>query len=386
MQSIRVINPDFELLTELYGYTSAIISREWHGIGSLDIEINKNIQGSELLQKGNILILGANIEEPFIIKHRQIKLDQDGKKSEVWSIKAPSLKSILEQRITVPPEGLSYDRITSDAETVIKHYTTNNVITPADSNRIISLVEVANNQNRGPSIEWRSRYKNLANELNDISFVTGISWNISLDIQNQKFVLDVREGKDLTASQSINPPDGAEPIIISPEFASVKELEYLESMLDFKNYAYIAGQGEGADRRVISQGTATGLERYEMFVDARDVAETDDDDNPRPEGEIIAELEARGQRNLEEFQQETYLNGQLLMKSPFEYQKDYNLGDIVTLQNKDWGVTLDARITKIKESYDVNGMNIEAVFGNDQPDLISKIKNAFGELSSEVRK
>ena len=381
MQSIRVINPDFELLAELYGYTSAIISREWHGIGSLDIEINKNIQGSELLQKGNILILGANIEEPFIIKHRQIKLDQDGKKSEVWSIKAPSLKSILEQRITVPPDGLSYDRINSDAETVIKHYTTNNVITPADSNRIMPLVEVDTNQNRGTSIEWRSRYKNLANELNDISFATGINWNISLDIQNQKFVLDVREGKDLTASQSVNPP-----VIISPEFASVKELEYLESMLDFKNYAYIAGQGVGADRRVISQGTATGLERYEVFVDARDVAEVDDNENPRPEGEIIAELEARGQRNLEEFEQETYLNGQILMKSPFEYRKDYNLGDIVTLQNKDWGVTLDARITKIKESYDANGMNIEAVFGNDQPDLISKIKNAFGELSNEVRK
>ena len=381
MQSIRVINPDFELLAELYGYTSAIISREWHGIGSLDIEINKNIQGSELLEKGNILILGANIDEPFIIKHRQIKLDQDGKKSEVWSIKAPSLKSILEQRITVPPDGLSYDRINSDAETVIKHYTTNNVITPADSNRIMPLVEVDTNQNRGTSIEWRSRYKNLANELNDISFATGINWNISLDIQNQKFVLDVREGKDLTASQSVNPP-----VIISPEFASVKELEYLESMLDFKNYAYIAGQGVGADRRVISQGTATGLERYEVFVDARDVAEVDDNENPRPEGEIIAELEARGQRNLEEFEQETYLNGQILMKSPFEYRKDYNLGDIVTLQNKDWGVTLDARITKIKESYDANGMNIEAVFGNDQPDLISKIKNAFGELSNEVRK
>lgn len=41
---------------------------------------------------------------------------------------------------------------------------------------------------------------------------------------------------------------------------------------------------------------------------------------------------------------------QVLSKSRLIYQKDYDLGDTVTLQNKEWGVTLDARITEVKKS------------------------------------
>lgn len=382
MKPIRVINEQFELLTEIDNYTSAIIERDWYGIGSLELEINKNIPGADLLQRGNILFLGANLDEAFIIRHREIRLDEEGRASEVWKIEAPSLKSILSQRLTVPPSGTGYDRLTATAETVMKHYVANNVTDPEDIARRVDLVEIATDQSRGPSLEWRSRYKNLADEMASIGFVTGIGWNISLDIQNEKWVFDAKEGKDLTASQSENPP-----VIISPQFDSVKELEYLETELDFKNYAYVAGQGEGADRRVIPEGSSsTGLERYELFVDARDVTEEDDDQNPRPEQDVIDELKARGQRNLREHEQERYFNGQLLMKSPFEYQVDYDLGDIVTLQNKEWGVTMDARITIIREVYDADGMNIEAVFGNDQPNLITKIKEGFGQLSNEVRR
>lgn len=155
-------------------------------------------------------------------------------------------------------------------------------------------------------------------------------------------------------------------------------MQYVDSDLNHKNTAYIAGQGEGVDRRVVVLGQASGLARKELFVDARDVLEETDVEGevpvPRPLNEIIADLINRGKQKLAELIQETFLEAQIMTHSTFKYEKDWDLGDVVTVQYKDWGVTLDARITEVKEIYEADGVQIEATFGNSRPTLISKIK------------
>lgn len=175
-------------------------------------------------------------------------------------------------------------------------------------------------------------------------------------------MFDVKGGRILTASQSVLPP-----VIFSPQFESLKSLHYTESELNYKNIAYVAGQGEGVDRRVIELGDDVGLGRHELFIDARYIPEEDDVEVPngegglttekvsRPEKEIIADLTEHGHQQMQEFLQEHYLEGQILTNSPFKYEKDYDLGDIVTNQNKEWGIALDARITEVKEVYEPAG-------------------------------
>lgn len=165
-------------------------------------------------------------------------------------------------------------------------------------------------------------------------------------------------------------------------------MHYVESKLNYRNVAYVAGQGEGVKRRVIIVGDAVGALRREVFIDARDVAEETEDDPPkqRPEKDIIRDLTNRGNQKLQEFLQEEYLEGQILTHSTFVYEEDYDLGDIVTVQNTDWGVTLNARITEIKEIYETSGFRIEAVFGNNRPTLIKKIKQELSQMSGEVRR
>ena len=83
-----------------------------------------------------------------------------------------------------------------------------------------------------------------------------------------QWVFDVVEGKNLVAGQSINPP-----VIFSPQFESLKSLQYTQSELNYKNVAIVAGQGEGIERRVIEVGDFSAFNRHEIFIDARDVAE-----------------------------------------------------------------------------------------------------------------
>ncbi|MDT2284838.1 hypothetical protein P7H17_00070 [Paenibacillus larvae] len=47
-----------------------------------------------------------------------------------------------------------------------------------------------------------------------------------------------------------------------------------------KNIAVVAGQGEGEDRKIVTVGTSTGLNRHEMFVDARDVGTQEEGSEP----------------------------------------------------------------------------------------------------------
>jgi hypothetical protein len=393
MKPIRIITPNFELLGEIDNYTSLQFTRRWSDVGEFELHVNRYMQHADKLQKNNLIILGGQTNKVGIIKHREIALDENGKSTENWVIKGPTLKGVLSQRITLPPSTTAYDNKQGDAETVMKHYVENNAVNPADVNRIIPNLIIADNQERGPTVSWQSRFKNLADELSSISLSSGVGWTVYLDIQQKTWVFDVAEGRDLTVDQSVNPP-----VIFSPEFDSLKTQHFIESQLNYKNYAYVAGQGEGVDRRVVNIGDSTGLDRIELFVDARDIEETMDvtttDENgnettttePRPEQDIINDLIDRGNQALAEYATELSLEGEILTNSPFKYEQDYDLGDIVTIQNKGWGVTMNSRITEIKETYEPDGFSLEATFGNSYPTFIDVVKRQINQFSNELRK
>lgn len=374
----------FELLNEIDRYSSLQITRSWHGIGSIELRINRYIRGANDLQRGKIIFPHNQLHKGYVIRHREIELDENGKASENWIIRALPLKSWLAQRLTYPPEHTAYDNKQGDAETVMQHYVANNVIRPADVDRTLPDVVLADNLNRGPNVSWQSRYKNLADELEKIGLVSGMGWNIEIDTVNEKYVFKVLEGRDLTVNQSNLPP-----AIFSPEFNTLGQLSYTESDLNYRNFAVVGGQGEGIERRIVTVGDSAGFERFELFVDARDVeeetqGENDEEPTPRPEQDIIDDLINRGEHALTEYEQEIYVEGQALTKSRLEYEKDYDLGDIVTLQNKDWGITMDARITGVTEIYEPSGKKVELIFGNDKPTLIDKIKQELSVMRPEV--
>ncbi|MET3658174.1 siphovirus ReqiPepy6 Gp37-like family protein [Sporosarcina psychrophila] len=412
MKAIRIFTPDIELLGEISNYESLMFTRSWSGIGDLELRINRYKNYTETLQKGNVIVVGNDKHKAYIILHREIELDEAGKATENWLIKGLELKVVTGDRITLPPSHTAQDNKSASAEAVMKHYVNGNVINPVDGRRKIPQVLLAPNQNRGPLVNWQTRFKNLAGELAEISLVSGIGWSARVDYDLLKWVFDVSVGRDLTVNQNVHSP-----VIFSPHFDNVKNMHFVDSDLNYKNTAYIAGQGEGVERRVVELGQASGLARKELFVDARDVSEETDiegqDPVPRPPQEIITDLMNRGEQKLAEMIQELFLEAQIMtptkkvdiekqthfvtqfqlvesvkvtekFASSFVYEIDYDLGDIVTIQDKDWGVTLGERITEFKEIYEPGGFSLEATFGNSRPTLISKIKQELAGMKTEL--
>jgi len=116
-----------------------------------------------------------------------------------------------------------------------------------------------------------------------------------------------------------------------------------------------------------------GLDRHVIFVDARDI-------------ETSADLELRGQSKLLEYPKILSLSSDMLLGGPFEYEKGWNLGDIVTVQNKKWNITMDSRISEVTETYESSGFKLNVVFGDGQPTLIDVIKRELGQMSTELMK
>lgn len=137
-------------------------------------------------------------------------------------------------------------------------------------------------------------------------------------------------------------------------YGNMGELEYSVSTANLKNVAVVSGAGEGDARITVIAGntTATGADRREMYVDARQ-------EQPE-EGESDADYKARLVRLGEE-----KLVGQVKIEN-FSFVLDdtrAKLGDIVTCNVPEIGVKLKVRITGIRRTIQKNGTTVEASVG-----------------------
>lgn len=133
--------------------------------------------------------------------------------------------------------------------------------------------------------------------------------------------------------------------------------------------AVVAGAGEGYDRKVIRY-TKPGIkdwERYtEIYVDARDIQ--------REEGQSETDYEnvlrQRGIEKLEEYLEAENFEADVV-SDVYEYKKEWNLGDIVSVSHEAWGITESYRITEVEEVYEARSRKITPVFGTPLPELIN---------------
>ena len=266
-----------------------------------------------------------------------------------------SLSYWLTQRITVPPTGYAYHTFNTNAEDIMIALVRSNAVDPIEAKRKIPNLTIEPSKNRGEKIKFQTRYKNLLDELTKISKATGLGFTVDLDYKNKKFVFKILEGRDLSYSQKVNPP-----AIFSVEYDNVIKQNYTDSNIGYKNVGYVAGQGEGEDRVIeIVENQLSGLERREIFIDARDI-----EDN--------LSLIERGKLKLAETPQ--IVNFECEVNS-FDYRKTWNLGDLVTVINKEFSIRLDNRVTEVKEIYE-DTFKVEPTFGVSIPLVTEKIKQA----------
>ena len=156
--------------------------------------------------------------------------------------------------------------------------------------------------------------------------------------------------------------------VFSREYENLTSQIYTQSAVDYANAALIGGEGEGVSRVLASIADATGEARREVFVDAKDLRLED-----FGAGYTDALL-YRGQNRLSELSMAHFFDAEVNPHGNLRYKVDFDLGQVVIVLSKKWGVTFAARITEIEESYDASGQSLNIVFGKGALSLLQKLK------------
>lgn len=383
MNCIEIINTDFELLGIITNYESLICVWNYYECGTFELTINKNKSNTNKLKKDNMLIVDKRDDKILLIDK---VVTTSVKNSKTLKVTGTCIKGLTKRRI-IATNG--YDRvIETEAENVQKHYIQKHMVesyydeirTPE---RDISWIKIAPTQNRGVRTVWQARLTNLHDELKHISEDTGLGWYGYLNRNEKCIYFDSIRGTDRTVNQVED--ENTHNLLANYTHEELQEYtheqlqgkikhpyivfsEIKNNLLDgkttddnsnYKNVGYVAGKGENEDRLIIVLGTEQGFNRREVLIDLNNIEDAE---------ELIAE----GQKKLDTYKIIQSVEGKIYQIPNMEYEKDFFLGDLVTLESD--GIYEDKRIIQAKEVYERNNKTVELGFGDKIPTLKEEIK------------
>jgi hypothetical protein len=363
-----VFDLDFNFHGIIDDYVNIPITRNYEKKTSFTIDVAPTDKNLQLLKKNRLIAKQTDIEHAFIIETIEFN---DGKDSSL-SATVFSLHHLLNRRVISEQQIFS-----GKVGKIMSDFVTANAINPSNPNRKIpGMVLFPDNANLGESTMEGRTEGYIDDILFEIATKHELSWDILFDYENKQFVFKVWQGVDRSEQQNANSR-----VIFAKEFDNVISQDYVDSDSDYRSTAIVAGEGEGVDRkRVIVNDELSGFERNELFVDARDLQSTYQNENGQevtiPTSEYESVLIERGKNKLSEHQKIQTLDSELDFNSSFKYERDFFLGDIISVKNTKLGLILHTRITQVVETYSKEGKTLKAEFGSNIPSFMDKIKKA----------
>lgn len=372
---LYVFDRELNLIGIIDAFTSLQWNRRYLKCGDFELQCDLTRNNLNLLAKGNIIWKQGDTEAGYI-NYRNLKQDTEGK--EVLDVKGNFLTGYLKQRIV-----WGIINMNDTVENIMRALVNQNCINPADSSRIIPNLILGDLKSLTFSTSYiQDKYANLNDEIEALSTLSNLGHRVNFDVVNKKLAFEVYAGVDRSVNQS-----AVSPCIFSKEFENVLEQEYTDSNDNLKNVELVNGTYTPASsgdseavpiNQSITIGNATGLDRYETFLDGGDTSASGKDENGNDititEQDALNMLMDKGNTDIAQYQEVKTFDSKINVNSNLVYKQDFDLGDIVTCTSKKWGITLDARITEIGEVYEEQGPQVNINFGNMVPTLIDKIK------------
>lgn len=368
---LYVYSSDMELQGIVEKIASLIWTRRYWSCGEFKLLVPFTEEHSRMLVKNNIIMKRGDDEAAQI---RYVSITKNSQGLEEIEVQGKFLiawigKRIIKKRI-----------ITNDTtQNILYRIVRENVTNPADTVRKIPDVSIADDDadTESGAIDYTSeQYTNAQLAAETAAKAAKLGIRMRTDARTGTHVFSVYEGRDLTAGNSA----GNAPCIFSQEFDNIVEQEYTNSIENLKTTAFVGGEEkEGVARKVAEVGgSAAGLAREEVFINATDIVqEYEDDDGEQvslTDTEYLALLSARGAEELEQYAETLSFGSKVNTFANLIYRTDYDLGDRVTCVNKRWGIRIDVRITEIAETYQNNVEEIDITFGESLPALLTQIR------------
>ena len=338
--SLMCMDFQFNLLGELPAPASLTVKREFWGVGSFKLTLDRGGEGFGLLARDRVLYPPDRPELALLIT----KVSRAGRK---LTADGTLLKGLARRRIVLPPlvtgqeyNGFGYDLFTGPAESAYLHYAAHNLAAPEDDRRRVPGLVLSQDRGRGLSLPWQARFDRLSDLFEDIGQATGLGWDIRPDHAAKRYVFEACEGVDRTS--------GTGRCALSERMGNAGEATVTEDATAAVTVVYAGGAGEDEQRLILSfGGEHAGLDRYEAFEDCGSIDEAD----------MLAMAADRKLADPRRTMTLTVLDGGLC-----RYGRDYDVGDVVTAIGG--GFRMDARLLAMEEGWEGGRRTLKATFGD----------------------
>lgn len=217
----------------------------------------------------------------------------------------------------------------------------------------------------GQKINVQTRFRTCGQVVRAI----GRAYNLGYRVRTTGYPYDEGEAKIEVYAGVYRGLEATSGVEFSAEIGNLNNMVYNENYLNNKSVAVVAGAGEGDERkilRVTQAAPSLWLEGREIYVDARDIQRTEG----QTEAQYEALLEQRGIERLADYQPVLSLDGTVQDVGIYQYQRDWDLGDVVIAKIEKWGICADMRITEVEEVVEGSSYKVYPVLGNPLPEKL----------------
>ncbi len=287
-----------------------------------------------------------------------VKLEND-----IYTIEGTDAKGLLSKRVTYKKhlflaDTLDFDGTYGTTEECLKFFISRHLVSPADSERKISLLSIAKDKGRGLA---NDSYMSMLEPLDEVATKlcqhANIGYDITVDLLNNKMIFDVIDVIDKTVNQRER-----NQIIFDVERGNITSLSRELGNSNYKNVFY-AHKGEDSNgdlqfSKVIRQGAEpAGVERNEMQLNVSC--------NSFEEIANMAKQEMTNYKETDSFDVE--------INNPTEYGVLYSIGDKVTLKDTFTNTTSDKVIRGFDKLIANGQKTITLNFGEGKPKPLNKL-------------
>jgi hypothetical protein len=347
---LTILNTNLDAILPIDTYKSFIWTDRYYSYGDFELYTAISEDIIKYIKQDYYLI---NRESEHVMIIEKILISSDVEDGNHITVSGRSLESILDRRIIWGQKTLS-----GNLQNGIKTLLDENIISPLDNNRKIDnfIFEASTDPViTGLTIDAQYTGDNLYNVIQKICEERNIGFKVTLN-DNKQFVFKLYSGVDRSYDQTDVPY-----VIFSPNFENISNSSYIESRSSFKNVTLVGGEGEGTARKYTTVGSGVGLNRREVFTDARDISSDVGDGVILTDEEYTAKLQQRGKEKLIENPEVISFEGQVETTLMFKYGEDFFNGDVVQIANE-YGHETKARILEIVMSEDEEGLSVYPTF------------------------
>ena len=368
---IHIYNKNIEKIGVLGEESSIIYNRRYDKVDTFQIHTDITKSKLDILREDNLIRLDHD-NTLALISYSEKESKNNG--TEIIVVKGKEASNLLSRRIIW---GRYYENNTTPYH--IKELIERYAINPSDSKRKIDNLEFRFDESIIHSgyekIRIQRTNTNLLEAIQNLCETEGLGFKTVLE--NNKIVFLLYKGEDKSTNQAKN-----NPVIFSKSRDNVLEQRHVKDVDNYKNVALVAGQGEGEDRvtTLVGDENATGWDRFETFIDARDLDFEGEEDLTLEE--YIELLKNRGNSKIKEFEKINSFEAEISPFSNLEYRKDFKVGDIVEVTDEEWKVTINTRILEVTEVYE-DSDDLRVVFGSSIPTIHDRLEKVEQEQSKD---